>query len=289
MTMTTDPDNMAQLSTFRQALSQSRRPLILAGAGLSAASGIPTFRGAGGLWRSHDAMSLATPQAFRADPARVWAFYHYRREVCLKAKPNGAHDVVARLSGREGAKEQVLIAELFFSSPSSVDGLSIRALEKGEKAPIEMHGSLFRTRCTSCGTERPNFDSPISTGLAGTEDLSKEYRAVPLEDLPRCQEPSCGGLLRPAVVWFGESIPELSRISQHVQRADLVLVLGTSSTVYPAAGFASEIRSRGGKAAVFNLEGTLGSEESDGDSDWIFRGPVEEMLPWALGIKSSSL
>lgn len=211
--------------------------------------------------------------------------------------------------------EQVLIAELFFSSPSSVDGLSIRALEKGEKAPIEMHGSLFRTRCTSCGTERPNFDSPISTGLAGTEDLSKEYRAVPLEDLPRCQEPSCGGLLRPAVgesllscnipylqlmcavwsslfsqVWFGESIPELSRISQHVQRADLVLVLGTSSTVYPAAGFASEVRSRGGKAAVFNLEGTLGSsEESDGDSDWFFRGPVEETLPWALGIKSSSL
>lgn len=103
--MTTEPDNMAQLSTCRQALSQSRRPLILAGAGLSAASGIPTFRGAGGLWRSHDAMSLATPQAFRADPERVWAFYHYRREVCLKAKPNGAHDVVARLSGREGAKE----------------------------------------------------------------------------------------------------------------------------------------------------------------------------------------
>lgn len=84
-------------------------------------------------------------------------------------------------------------------SPSSVDGLSIRALKEGENPPIEMHGSLFRTRCTSCSTEKANFDSPICAGLAGTEDLSKEYRAVSLKDLPRCQENGCGGLLRPAV------------------------------------------------------------------------------------------
>lgn len=85
-------------------------------------------------------------------------------------------------------------------------------------------------------------------------------------------------------VWFGESIPELSRISQHVQRADLILVLGTSSTVYPAAGFASEVRSRGGKAAIFNIEEEQGS---DSESDWFFRGPVAETLSWALGMKSS--
>lgn len=103
--MATDPANLAQLASFRQALSQSRRALVLAGAGLSAASGIPTFRGAGGLWRTHDSMSLATPGAFRADPAKVWAFYHYRRELCLNAKPNGAHEVMARLSARDRARQ----------------------------------------------------------------------------------------------------------------------------------------------------------------------------------------
>jgi NAD+-dependent protein deacetylase sirtuin 5 len=91
------PLSSTQLSSFRQALSQAKRPIALAGAGLSAASGIPTFRGAGGLWRQHDAMSLATPEAFRADPSKNWQFYHYRREVCLNSEPNSAHHALARV------------------------------------------------------------------------------------------------------------------------------------------------------------------------------------------------
>lgn len=90
--------NMAQMASFREALQTARYPVALAGAGLSAASGIPTFRGAGGLWRNHDAMQLATPEAFADDPSMVWQFYHYRRQVCLRAQPNAAHDILASLS-----------------------------------------------------------------------------------------------------------------------------------------------------------------------------------------------
>lgn len=244
---------------------------------------VPTFRGSGGLWRRHDALSLATPEAFAANPSKVWQFYHYRRQLCLAAKPNRAHETLSWL-GSSHARDVVWPASKndFRLITQNVDGLSKRANEAsqlpGLHDPLEMHGSLFRTTCLSCKDTRWNFDSPICSGLAGTEDLSKDLTDLPHDQLPRCQKPACSGLLRPAVVWFGESIPLLDVIYPLVDKCDLLLVLGTSSTVYPAAGLAAQVRSQGGKVAVFNLESD-GSEEAD----FVFQGNVEDTLPGLLG------
>lgn len=266
---------------------------------------VPTFRGPGGLWRSHDPLSLATPAAFQSDPSQVWQFYHWRRQACLSAKPNAAHEAISWLSSKQGHEATFPAA----SSPSrrfrlvtqNVDGLSKRANDALSKSidsggapldPLEMHGSLFRTMCTSCGDQQWNFDSPICDSLRGTEDTSKPLARLPLKELPRCKSLRCndavdgGGLLRPGVVWFGESIPLLDTIAPLVERCDLLLVLGTSSTVYPAAGFAAQVRARGGKVAVFNLDG--GEETGSGEADFFFQGPVEETLPTALGLASPS-
>lgn len=145
---------------------------------------------------------MATPEAFRIDPSKVWQFYHYRRENCLKAKPNQAHSTLAYLSTDEGRKNVFSTAKSFDLITQNVDGLSIRAnaTEKPKaKEPIQMHGSIFRTRCTKCQEERNNFDSPIVPGLSGSEVLEKEYRNIPLDQLPHCQKVGCNGLLRPAV------------------------------------------------------------------------------------------
>lgn len=159
------------------------------------------------------------------------------------------------------------------------------------------HGSLFRTRCTTCGHVQPDFNSPVSPGLGGTEDLSKGYKDLDLHRLPHCKQPSCQsnpkarsdpriGLLRVDVVWFGEGIPSLSRISKLVKSADLILVLGTSSTVYPAASFAAQVRANGGKAAVFNFEDNSSEED---EADWFFQGGVEQTLPQVLDIQKDRL
>lgn len=262
-------------------------------------SPVPTFRDPGGLWRQHDPLSLATPEAFRRDPSKVWQFYHYRRQVCLSAQPNGAHRTLSWLGSPEAKKQVWAAAQSDFRLiTQNVDGLSKRSNDsltrsqdrnsggKGNEMqladPMEMHGSLFRTRCTSCGTTRDNFDSPICQGLAGSEDISKPLTDLPLTQLPRCSKDDggCGGLLRPAVVWFGESIPLLDKIYPRVEQCDLLLVLGTSSTVYPAAGFASQVQAQGGKVAVFNLQ-----QDGSDDADYFFEGKVEVTLPEALGLR----
>lgn len=298
----------AAAESFREALRLARHPIALAGAGLSAASGIPTFRGAGGLWRQHDALSLATPEAFKRDPSKVWQFYHYRRSVVLSAAPNAAHMAIAQLlrsspSKQDSPRHKVMPnVQSFHLVTQNVDGLSGRALQAvqpdlhtsdpvsaqvdtpldaAQKSIIEMHGNLFKTICTRCGDARIDDRQPLSQGLSGTEDLSGEYKAIPVKDLPHCPKSTCGGLLRPGVVWFGESIPELDRIQPLISRCDLILVLGTSSTVYPAAGFADIVKhSNGGKVAVFNIDEPSSSENDD--VDWYFAGPVEKLLPEVL-------
>ncbi|PWY97754.1 DHS-like NAD/FAD-binding domain-containing protein [Testicularia cyperi] len=299
----------SSLTSFRKALGEAKHPVALAGAGLSAASGIPTFRGAGGLWRQHDALSLATPQAFRADPSKVWQFYHYRRSVVLRAEPNLAHVVLAKLLlDSDSARSRVIpAAQSFHLITQNVDGLSLRALSSlqsqqpgtGSDAPdvtrsddvIEMHGNLFKTICTCCSDVRLNFDDPISPALEGTHNLESEYRPIPVDQLPRCRrprsasasEPRCNGLLRPGVVWFGESIPGLERIQALIDRCDLILVLGTSATVYPAAGFSDHVlHHNGGKVAVFNIdpaEGCQSDSQHTNPAQWYFQGPVEKILP----------
>ena len=180
-----------------------RRVVAFTGAGVSADSGIPTFRGAAGLWRDFRAEDLATPEAFERDPATVWEWYEWRRELIRNAQPNAAHLAIAKLPNATVVTQ-------------NVDGLHARA---GSRDVIELHGNILRARCVR---ERKTTAS------------AEPFASLP----PRC---SCGALLRPDVVWFGEMLPEdaLARASAAIIGADLLLVIGTSGVVYPAAGLVS--------------------------------------------------
>ncbi|KAF9653610.1 DHS-like NAD/FAD-binding domain-containing protein [Thelephora ganbajun] len=293
--MATGPSTSIQ--AFREVVKSSQNIIVIAGAGLSAASGIPTFRDGGGLWRKYEAKNLATPRAFAKDPSRVWQFYHMRREKARGAEPNAAHMTIAALSVKETLRYICPNAESFTLITQNVDGLSRRALdqltktlaskkifEKVTSEPqsiIEMHGRLFDTICKRCRHREANYNSPICAALEGTEvivERQEQEPDIPLSDLPRCTQPDCGGLLRPGVVWFEEIPHHLQEIDEIVQKADLAIVVGTSSTVYPAAGYAFEVAEHGGTVAVFNLD------RSDGDSeaDYLFLGPCAETLPQIL-------
>ncbi|KIJ40344.1 hypothetical protein M422DRAFT_230276 [Sphaerobolus stellatus SS14] len=278
---------MSVLTEFKAALAKAKHIVVLAGAGLSAASGIPTFRGAGGLWRKYDAMSLATSEAFEENPSLVWQFYHYRRHVAARAHPNAAHKAIALLSASPSDLHAVApFAQSFILVTQNVDGLSGRALPPNlpkESQPVEMHGSVFRVKCTKCVYVGYNYDDPICPALGGTEavfDEDKPGLKIEVEDLPKC--PECGALSRPGVVWFGETVDLLDSIYENVlKKCDLLLVIGTSSTVYPASGFAEEVQEHGAEVAVFNLERTKGDEYAD----FLFIGPCEDTLPKALGVE----
>jgi len=179
------------------------RIVVFTGAGVSADSGIPTFRGAGGLWRNFRSEDLATPQAFSRDPALVWEWYEWRRGLVRAAEPNAAHRAIAELD-RAAVVTQ------------NVDGLHARA---GSRDVIELHGSLFRVRCTREHTVR---------------EALEPFGEIP----PRCE---CGALLRPDVVWFGEMLPAgaLERAARLIAEAELLLIVGTSGVVQPAAGLVS--------------------------------------------------
>ena len=206
--------------------------VVLTGAGVSAESGVPTFRGAGGFWREFQAQQLATPEAFEEDPSLVWEFYHYRREVMLEKQPNPAHLAIAQAEKKlkELGKRLIVITQ-------NIDELHKRA---GSENILELHGSLFRVRCTRCGEETSNYDSPICEALRdkGKPDPNAGSANIPVKDLPTCQ--SCGGLLRPAVVWFGEGLNHdvLGQAHDEIEECDVCMVVGTSSVVYPAAMFA---------------------------------------------------
>ncbi|CAK5279338.1 unnamed protein product [Mycena citricolor] len=287
------------INEFKAVLRKSKNVVAVCGAGLSAASGIPTFRGAGGMWRKYDAMSLATPEAFEDNSSLVWQFYHYRREVATKSEPNAAHLALSVFS--IPSKRQIVAPDASFAIiTQNVDGLSVKANDKVLKelgytkdppdlAPLlEMHGRIFDVRCTSeqaCGHVEYNPASPICPALSGTEDsvvAGAMDPNIPHQDLPRCSR--CGALARPGVVWFGEIPFEMKRNDELIDAADLCIVVGTSSTVYPAAGYASEVRHKGGRVAVFNLERTSGDEIAD----FLFLGPCELTLPEALGLRPSA-
>jgi len=285
---------------FRELLSSSKHIIAVAGAGLSAASGIPTFRGSGGLWRKYDAMSLASCSAFEANPSRVWQFYHYRREKAFAANPNAAHIALAKFS-IESIRTRIAPDATFTLITQNVDGLSGRALEEeirnsspvleSTSAPqspvqpqlLEMHGRLLDVLCSSeqCNHCEPAPSSPICAALGGTEELVEDGIVEPVvaeADLPHCTK--CGALARPGIVWFGEIPHHLETIDGLVDRADLCLVVGTSSTVYPAASYMHEVKRHGGKVAIFNVERSNGDEVAD----FLFLGPCEETIPVALGV-----
>lgn len=264
----------SDLSEFRKIFSGAKKIAIITGAGVSAESGVPTFRGAGGYWRKWQAQSIATPEAFSRNPSRVWEFYHYRREVMLTKHPNPAHLAIAECEerlGRQGRQVTVIT--------QNIDELHRRA---GSRSLLEIHGSLFRTRCLSCGHEAANHESPICAALRGkgAPDPDAEDAQIPEQQLPRCEQTGCHGLLRPAVVWFGEALDSdvLARAEQVLDSCDLCLVVGTSSVVYPAAMFAPQVASRGVPVAEFNMEDTPATMRFR----FHFQGPCGTTLPPAL-------
>ncbi len=200
-----------------------RRVVVMTGAGVSAESGIPTFRGAGGLWKNFRPEELATPEAFARDPLLVWEWYEWRRSLIRAASPNAAHVALACFERDvEGSCGYALVTQ-------NVDGLHPRA---GSRRLIEIHGNIFRARCVREGTRR-------------------EFPDPPAELPPRC---ACGSLLRPDVVWFGEPIDLIADAMSEASAADVMLVIGTSGTVYPAAGLVSLVR--GGLTIEINPDET---------------------------------
>ena len=195
---------MDPLEAARNLLRTSPRTCVLTGAGFSAESGIPTFRGPGGLWRNFRPEELATPAAFARDPTLVWEWYQWRREIIAAAQPNTGHFALVELEARAAG---------FTLITQNVDGLHQRA---GSRNVLEIHGSIWTVRCTVCGKQQSNHDVPL--------------RSLP----PQC---TCGELLRPGVVWFGEGLdPQVwHNAEKAVRSAELLLVAGTSAVVYPAA------------------------------------------------------
>ncbi|XP_041376312.1 NAD-dependent protein deacylase sirtuin-5, mitochondrial-like isoform X2 [Gigantopelta aegis] len=264
----------SDMAAFRQHVEKAKHIVVLTGAGVSAESGVPTFRGAGGFWRTYKAQDLATPGAFEANPSLVWEFYHYRREVMLTKEPNKAHLAIAECEKRLAAQNRRVMV-----ITQNIDELHIRA---GTKNILEIHGNLFKTRCTKCGDVSVNKDSPICSALAGkgAPDPDAKDAKIQVQDLPRCKKDKCGGLLRPHVVWFGESLDNniLHKTDEELNKCDLLLVIGTSSVVYPAASFAPMVASRGVPVAEFNIEET----PTTGYIQFHFSGPAGEHVPVAL-------
>lgn len=231
------------LEKIKEKLMRSASTVVLTGAGISAESGVPTFRGKEGLWRSFRPEDLATPEAFRRDPVLVWEWYDWRRSRISKIKPNRAHYALAEIE--KSFRDFTLITQ-------NVDGLHALA---GSRNIIELHGSIWRVRCTECGTVSENRD-------------------VPIKILPRCP---CGGLLRPDVIWFGEKLPEkmIEKAFEASTNADFMMVIGTSGIVQPAASLAFRAKENGAFLVEINPEATPLS----GIMDVRIQGSAGETLP----------
>ena len=231
----------------REWLKSATSVAALTGAGISAESGLPTFRGPGGLWRQRRPEELARREAFAKDPKLVWEWYNWRRSVIAEAQPNAAHLALASL-------EQAVPG--FTLITQNVDGLHDRA---GSRRVLKVHGDIWTVRCVACGRER------------------RELRASIEELPPRCE---CGGIERPGVVWFGESLPpDVWRDAEiAVRAAQVLLVIGTSAVVYPAAGLVGLAKSCGARVVEINIEET----PITSSVDFSLRGPASEILPELL-------
>ncbi len=230
-------------------LRPARHVCVLTGAGISAESGIPTFRDAQeGLWARYSPLDLATPEGFERDPELVWRWYEWRREMIRAARPNAGHVALAHLAN--------LVPRLTLVT-QNVDGLHQRA---GSPSVIEYHGNILRDRCT------------VERVIA---ERSEDSRA---SALPRCA--ACGGLLRPDVVWFGEMIPKaaLVQADEAADDCDAFLSIGTSSLVYPAAGLAESALRRGVPVIEVNPNAT----DLSPHADVVLQGPAGLVLPELL-------
>ncbi|KAE9579014.1 NAD-dependent protein deacylase [Colletotrichum fructicola] len=341
-TSTTTSSNLdpAAVADFHGTLKQSKRIVAIVGAGLSAASGLATFRQASGPWTNQDMTQVASPAGFRHDPGMVWQFYTYRRQEALRAKPNPAHYALAELARRVPG---------FITLTQNVDNLSQLAGHPADQMK-ELHGNLFTLSCfdkEGCGyVERDNFETSLTPALdpskdehaaMGSIDPNNRPKASPVllagiarkhaqilgdkykeetptiqdltalkppeqltvnpvanvrltsglakSDLPQC--PKCKtNLLRPGVVWFGEplaveTVEETKAIFDEPAPIDLCLVIGTSSSVWPAAGYAEMAKKKGARVAVINIH----ADDAKGirpNQDWVFVGDAAVVLPELL-------
>ncbi len=240
-------------------LSQSR-VLVLTGAGVSAESGLATFRDSNGLWEQHRVEDVATPAGFANDPELVWRFYSRRREQAKTVEPNAGHRAIAALEARLGDR--------FLLVTQNVDGLHQRA---GSERVIEIHGSLFRTKCWACDLE-PFHDTA-------------SYMAERLPICDRCEEAGRKALLRPDIVWFGEMLDpnHLHAIDSFLRRGHgtplVFLAVGTSGAVWPAAGLVHQARGLGASTILVNAE----AAENTAHFHRFLEGRSAEILPVLLG------
>lgn len=226
-------------------LKGAKKICVLTGAGISAESGIPTFRGSGGLWKNFRAEDLATPDAFRRNPSLVWEWYHWRRNICKNANPNLAHFVIAEMEKHYSS---------FLLVTQNVDGLHPRA---GSKRLLEIHGNIFTARCLKCETIFPIED--------------KEYP----EHLVYC--PKCASLSRPHIVWFGESydVGILEEIYSYTSNIDIVIIIGTSGQVSVPVQIALNAINRG----AYSIEINPDESTISNNVDEFIKGKAGEILP----------
>jgi NAD-dependent deacetylase len=214
-------------------LTSKDRLFVLTGAGISAESGLATFRGSGGLWNGHSVEEVATPEAWQANPELVWRFYSQRRRDALAAQPNAAHKALAQIEEKLGDR--------FYLCTQNVDDLHERA---GSRRVHHMHGSLFQSRCTRTNehfADQSFYDDP--------------------NDLPICK--TCHASIRPHIVWFGEIPLDMDAIYRELNRATILLVVGTSGSVYPAAGFVNIANQRGIRTVYVGPEEPLNRDAFD--------------------------
>jgi NAD-dependent deacetylase len=230
------------------------RVFVLTGAGISAESGLPTFRASGGLWAGHRVEEICTPEALEENPALVWEFYSKRRADCAKAKPNAAHKALTELEAQ--------IGDRFFLCTQNVDDLHERA---GSERLVHMHGELAKSRCSE------------DCGAAPIEDRSV-YAS--LSEVGHCV---CGARLRPHIVFFGEMPLEMRRIQQEMSRSTQMFVIGTSGSVYPAANFVHWARQAGAKTIYIGPERPLNADAFD----TIVEGNAGEVLPGLFAVVSA--
>jgi NAD-dependent deacetylase len=231
------------MQDVRNRIHAARKLCVLTGAGISAESGIPTFRGPGGLWRNFRPEDLATLEAFSRDPTLVWDWYESRRRVIAGAEPNAAHYAIAKLP------RCTVVTQ-------NVDELHQRA---GSADVLEIHGSIWKLRCMRCGDSRHDMSVPLT------------------EIPPKCE---CGGVRRPGVVWFGEELPfdVWDNAQQAVESCDVLLVVGTSAVVYPAASLVPFAKLAGATVVEVNPDETPLSAAVD----HTIRGRAGEVLPQLL-------
>ncbi|BCW99011.1 MAG: NAD-dependent deacylase [Armatimonadota bacterium] len=227
------------LETAAEILAAARTAGVFAGAGLSAESGLPTFRDSGGLWEGHRVEDVATPEGFRRDPVLVWRFYAQRQVDQTRVEPNAGHHALAAMED---------MFDDFLLITQNVDNLSERA---GSRKLVKIHGDLMEIWCCRCHWKSV-LDRPVSPDSLRTPD-----------DLPRC--PDCGSLARPGVVWFGEMLPPaaIERAISFTAVAEVLLTVGTSGLVSGGYGFTDYVRSHGGKVIEVNPNDTYLSDQAD--------------------------